>query len=155
MSKGHKQGGKITGKHTTVIPSAEKVVDLLQKNGLVNKISVGFVKHGIRGGRHAIKIMDMENGAGIDYRDDIKDGTHPNNCGYEKMANVWFKALTGKGSPGLKYAHCKEQEEQEIKELNAYPETLVAKENILSSEVDEKAKRVVFTVKIPENGIIF
>jgi hypothetical protein len=62
MSKGHKQGGKITGKHTTVIPSAEKVVDLLQKNDLVNKISVGFIKHGIRGGRHAIKIMDMDSG---------------------------------------------------------------------------------------------
>ncbi len=62
MSKGHKQGGKITGKHTTVIPSAEKIVDLLQKNVLVDKISVGFIKHGIRGGKHAIKIMSMDSG---------------------------------------------------------------------------------------------
>jgi len=102
-----------------------------------------------------IKIVDMEYGADINYDKDIKDGTHPNNCGYEKMANVWFAALTGEGSPGLKYAQCPEQKEQEIKELKEFPETLVPKENIVSSDIDEKTKTIVFTVRVPENGITF
>lgn len=104
-----------------------------------------------------IKIVNMENGAGIDYRADIADGTHPNDCGYEKMANVWFSALTGKGSPGLKYANCdgKYPEEKIRDALNAYPETLVPKENIINIEVDVEKKTVVFTVSIPESGITF
>lgn len=104
-----------------------------------------------------IKIVNMENGAGIDYRKDIADGTHPNDCGYEKMANVWFKALTGEGSPGLKYANCdgKYPEEKIRDALNEYPETLVPKENIISTEVDEAKKTVVCTVSIPESGITF
>ena len=102
-----------------------------------------------------IKIVDMEYGADINYGDDIKDGTHPNNCGYEKMANVWFAALTGEGSPGLKYAHCPEQKKQEIDKLKAFPETITAKENIVSSDIDEETKTIVFTVNVPENGITF
>jgi len=62
MSKGHKQGGKITGSHTTVIPAAEKVIDLLQKNVGVQKISIGFIKQGIKSGRQAMKIMEMDSG---------------------------------------------------------------------------------------------
>lgn len=62
MSKGHRQGGKIQGRHTTVIPVAEKIIDLLNKNPEVKKISVGFIKHGIKSGRHAIKITDLESG---------------------------------------------------------------------------------------------
>ena len=62
MSKGHKQGGKITGSHTTVIPAAEKLVDFLQKINEVDKISVGFIKHGIKSGKHAIKITESDSG---------------------------------------------------------------------------------------------
>jgi hypothetical protein len=62
MSKGHRQGGKIGGKHTTIIPVAEKIVDFLKRNELVQKISVGFIKQGIKSGRHALKIMEMESG---------------------------------------------------------------------------------------------
>ena len=41
-----------------------------------------------------IILVDMENGAGIDYgRDMMPDGIHPNNTGYSKMAGVWFKTL--------------------------------------------------------------
>ena len=40
-----------------------------------------------------IVIVDMENGAGINYSTDLVDGIHPNNTGYSKMANVWFNAL--------------------------------------------------------------
>ncbi|MEA3456071.1 MAG: hypothetical protein U9R26_06160, partial [Campylobacterota bacterium] len=104
-----------------------------------------------------IKIVNMESGAGIDYRADIADGTHPNDCGYEKMANVWFKALTGEGSPGLKYANCdgKYPEDKIRDTLNEYPGTLVPKDNIISVEVDEEERAVLFTVSIPEDGILF
>ena len=49
-----------------------------------------------------IIVVDMENGANLDYSKDLIDGIHPTNCGYEKMANVWYEALTGKDGPGLK-----------------------------------------------------
>jgi len=62
MSKGHRQGGKITGSHTTVIPAAEKVVDFLQRHNDVNKISVGFIVHGIKSAKHTIKVMKTDTG---------------------------------------------------------------------------------------------
>ena len=40
-----------------------------------------------------IVIVDMENGAGINYYYDMVDGIHPNNAGYSKMSTVWFNAL--------------------------------------------------------------
>lgn len=40
-----------------------------------------------------IYVVDMENGAGINYSTDFQDPTHPNDTGYSKMANVWFNAL--------------------------------------------------------------
>ena len=49
-----------------------------------------------------IIIVDMENGAGIDYiidtsipydSGDMYDNIHPNAAGYEKMASVWYDAL--------------------------------------------------------------
>lgn len=62
MSKGHRSGGKLSGKHTTIIPAAEKVVDFLCKRPEVAKVSVGFIKHGIKSGRHLIKVMETESG---------------------------------------------------------------------------------------------
>ncbi len=56
-----------------------------------------------------VLIVNMENGAGIVYNGpnrDFRDGVHPNDCGYEKMANIWFTALTGEASPGITYANC-------------------------------------------------
>lgn len=42
-------------------------------------------------------LVDMENGAGIDYRlypvGDMWDALHPHEKGYQKMAGVWFEAL--------------------------------------------------------------
>ncbi len=40
-----------------------------------------------------IVIVDMENGAGIDYNKDMADPAHPTNEGYTKMAIVWYNAL--------------------------------------------------------------
>jgi len=50
-------------------------------------------------------LVDMESGAGIDYHRDLIDGIHPTNCGYEKMANVWYTALTGEKTPPLEYCY--------------------------------------------------
>jgi lysophospholipase L1-like esterase len=41
---------------------------------------------------HPIILVDMENA--LLYPDDLKDGVHPNDNGYAKMADVWFEALT-------------------------------------------------------------
>ena len=44
-----------------------------------------------------LKVVDMENGAGIDYdlepNGDMADTWHPGNSGYEKMAQEWFEAM--------------------------------------------------------------
>lgn len=40
-----------------------------------------------------IVMVDMENGAGIDYYTDMDDDLHPNHLGYDKMAAVWYEAL--------------------------------------------------------------
>jgi len=53
-----------------------------------------------------ILVVDMENGAGFNYNRDFIDLVHPNDCGYEKMANVWFVAVTGLASPGITHAAC-------------------------------------------------
>jgi len=49
-----------------------------------------------------IIIVDMENGAGINYRwstdnppGDMADNLHPSDTGYNKMADLWFTALMG------------------------------------------------------------
>ena len=40
-----------------------------------------------------ITMVDMEEGAGIDYVTDMDDDLHPNHIGYAKMAEVWFNAI--------------------------------------------------------------
>ncbi len=57
-----------------------------------------------------IVVVDMEHDANITYNgpnNDFVDGVHPNDCGYEKMANVWFTVLTELESPGINYSDCK------------------------------------------------
>jgi hypothetical protein len=46
-----------------------------------------------------IVIVDMEYGAGINYKTEFQDPTHPNDTGYAKMANVWYSALSRILSP--------------------------------------------------------
>jgi len=41
-----------------------------------------------------ITIVDMQHDAGLNYSTDFRDNAHPNNAGYSKMANAWFKALS-------------------------------------------------------------
>jgi len=41
-----------------------------------------------------ITIVDMENGAGIDYANDMLDNFHPNTAGNSKIADQWYAVLT-------------------------------------------------------------
>lgn len=41
-----------------------------------------------------IIIVDMENGADINYTTDMVDYLHPNPTGYDKMADLWYSALS-------------------------------------------------------------
>jgi hypothetical protein len=40
-------------------------------------------------------MVDMEDGAGIDYMNDMTDHLHPNSAGYEKIAAQWYVSLQG------------------------------------------------------------
>ncbi|MBN2522557.1 MAG: T9SS type A sorting domain-containing protein [Bacteroidales bacterium] len=44
-------------------------------------------------GDNRIIMVDMEDGAGIDYSTEMVDNLHPKQSGYDKMAYVWFDAL--------------------------------------------------------------
>ncbi len=41
-----------------------------------------------------ITVVDMENGAGLDYANDMLDNFHPNATGNSKLADQWYTALT-------------------------------------------------------------
>lgn len=60
--KGKRSGGKFTSSHTTVIPTAEKVVDLVHKCKTVTKISLGLIEGGLRSakGGERVKVMKSE-----------------------------------------------------------------------------------------------
>ena len=40
-----------------------------------------------------IVIVDIENGAGMDYSADMYDELHPVASGYQKIANKWYTTL--------------------------------------------------------------
>jgi hypothetical protein len=42
--KGHASGGKVTSKHSTVIPAAEKLVAFVRKDKRVNRVALGLIK---------------------------------------------------------------------------------------------------------------
>lgn len=44
-------------------------------------------------------MVDMENGAGINYADEMADNLHPNQAGFDKMANQWFDAIQSLNQP--------------------------------------------------------
>jgi lysophospholipase L1-like esterase len=85
-----------------------------------------------------IVIVNMYKNAQLTSRD-YADRTHPNDNGYRKMANVWFKALTTPFNPTL----------------SAFPFTLVQTTKIISSSIDSKSKTIDIITTIPSNGIQF
>ncbi len=56
MGKNHRNGGKMGGRHTTVIDGAIKVVDFLLKSPYVSNVIAGRIKSGIGAAPQRIKI---------------------------------------------------------------------------------------------------
>ena len=86
-----------------------------------------------------IVLVDMEHDAGLNYaRSNFQDRTHPNDRGYEKMANLWFKVL---------------KEEIINSSLFQYVYSQIDSSYIKSIFV--KGNTIHYTVSIPDEGISF
>lgn len=59
-----------------------------------NNNLVTMAQSRINNGDHIV-LVDMECGAGLNYYNDLADQVHPNQTGYNKMADKWFAALHG------------------------------------------------------------
>ena len=59
MSKNHRSGGKMGGRHTTIIDAAAKVVDFLLKQDEVSNVIAGHIKSGIGAAPQRIKIKKL------------------------------------------------------------------------------------------------
>ncbi len=58
-SKNHLNGGKYTGSHTTVIPTARIICEIASACEHVTKISLGFIKTGLKAnGVQSVKITE-------------------------------------------------------------------------------------------------
>lgn len=60
MSKYSRSGGKFTGNHTTLIPTACEVCDIASRVPEVTKITPGFIKAGLKSvaGQRRVKFTD-------------------------------------------------------------------------------------------------
>jgi hypothetical protein len=54
----HRCGGKIGGKHTTVIDASKPVVDFLTKHPEVTSVTVGYIKMRLKTAPQRMKIME-------------------------------------------------------------------------------------------------
>ena len=82
------------GFHATVVLA--KIINLRERKSIFstfNRNLQALADSRVKNGDDII-VVDMENGAGLHYNStDFRDRVHPNNAGYQKMANVWFGAL--------------------------------------------------------------
>lgn len=76
MSKNHRSGGKMGGKHTTVIDAAEKVVDFLLKLPEVSNVVAGRIKSGIGTAQQRIKFKKRNR---LSFGDSSRRRQHPRN----------------------------------------------------------------------------
>jgi len=106
-----------------------------------------------------VVLVNMYSGAKINYREDMSDNTHPNDVGYEKMANIWFSAITGVPPPKKMYSQEPDEVEplppEEIDPLYSFPATLVDESFITSIDVNETSRVVTFTTHLPDIGVTF
>jgi hypothetical protein len=58
MSKNHRAGGKMGGRHTTLIDAAQPIVDYLMKHHLVTNIIAGHITMRIKSAPHRLKVME-------------------------------------------------------------------------------------------------
>ncbi len=56
--KGHLEGGKFGGTHTTVIPAAQGPASAASKLDCVSKVSLGLIKHAPGGKEHRISFRE-------------------------------------------------------------------------------------------------
>jgi hypothetical protein len=61
MAGNHKSGGKLTRSHTTIIDIAVPVITWIEKDSLVNKISLGIIKK-VTVGTPRIKFLPITGG---------------------------------------------------------------------------------------------
>ena len=73
MSKHSRSGGKFTGNHTTLIPFASQICDLIAKCELVTKITPGIINSGLRpvNGKKRVKITEEDGGVLLSIRDNV------------------------------------------------------------------------------------
>jgi hypothetical protein len=71
MSKHSRSGGKFTGNHTTLIPTATIVCDIADACPSVTKITPGFIKAGLRSvnGQRRVKITERDGAILLSVRD--------------------------------------------------------------------------------------
>ena len=72
MSKKHSRaGGKYSGNHSTLIPLAALVCDIVHTASAVTRISPGFIKAGLRSvsGKRRVKVRMRETGFQLSVRD--------------------------------------------------------------------------------------
>ncbi|PID52635.1 MAG: hypothetical protein CR972_00990 [Candidatus Moraniibacteriota bacterium] len=58
MSKNHRSGGKMGGKHTTLIDAAQPVVDYLMRNSHISNIIAGHITMRLKTAPHRLKIIE-------------------------------------------------------------------------------------------------
>lgn len=58
MSKNHRSGGKMGGKHTTLIDAAQPIVEYLSRHLSVSKITAGHITMRLKTAPHRLKIME-------------------------------------------------------------------------------------------------
>ncbi len=58
MSKNHRDGNKIGGRHTTIIDAAEKVVDFIREIPTVSRLTAGQIKMNLPTAQHRIIIKE-------------------------------------------------------------------------------------------------
>ena len=70
-TKDSRSGGKYCGSHTTIIPAAAIVCDIAHALKAVSKITLGFIKAGLRptGGQRRVKIIDRDGSIFLSVRD--------------------------------------------------------------------------------------
>jgi len=102
-----------------------------------------------------VELVNMYSGAKINYREDMSDNTHPNDVGYEKMANVWFSAITNSPPPTKMYSKIEDEIEVPLDPLYSFPSTLVDESLVTTIDVNETTRTIIFTTHIPETGVIF
>jgi len=85
-----------------------------------------------------IIIVDMYTEAGLTQAD-YYDKIHPNEIGYQKIANMWVNPILSNRTDSL----------------YLYPIKLVSRTNIQEANINEIENSVTFTTTVPNNGIIF